>query len=61
MEESGYTVKVNDTKNLTAVKSQYNVPPLLQSCHTAIVDGHIIEGHIPITEIERLLFSGAKP
>jgi hypothetical protein len=37
------------------VKSRYQVPPELQSCHTAIVDGYIIEGHVPVAEIERLL------
>ena len=37
------------------MKSRYQVPSQLQSCHTAIVDGYIIEGHVPATEIERLL------
>ena len=54
MEQNGYTVKVEDVQDLMAVKAQYQVPPELQSCHTAIVDGYIIEGHVPITEIERL-------
>ena len=31
------------------------MPSELQSCHTAIVDGYIIEGHVPVAEIERLL------
>jgi hypothetical protein len=43
---------VND---LTAVKTQYQVPLALQSCHTAIVDGYVIEGHVPVAEIDRLL------
>jgi hypothetical protein len=55
MEENGYTVKVEDTQDLAAVKSQNQVPPELQSCHTAIVDGYVIEGHVPVKEIERLL------
>lgn len=37
------------------IKSRYKVPPELQSCHTAIVDGYVIEGHVPISEINRLL------
>jgi len=53
--DNGYTVRVNDTNDLTAVKSKYQIPPTLQSCHTAIVDGYIIEGHVPIAEVERLL------
>ena len=55
MEQHGYTATVEDVQDLTAVKSQYNVPSALHSCHTAIVDGYIIEGHVPIEEIERLL------
>ena len=60
MEENGFTVQVEDVQDLTAVKTQHQVPPSLQSCHTAIVDGgdrgrYIIEGHVPVAEIERLL------
>jgi len=55
MEQHGYTVSVRDVQNLAAVKSQYQVPAQLQSCHTAIVDGYIIEGHVPVDDIKRLL------
>jgi hypothetical protein len=55
MEQNGYTTKVEDVQDLTEVKSRYQVPIQLQSCHTAIVDGYIIEGHVPVTEIERLI------
>jgi len=55
VEQHGYTVSVRDVQNLAAVKSQYQVPAQLQSCHTAIVDGYIIEGHVPVADIERLL------
>ena len=55
MEGNGYTMRVEDVKDLTAVKRSHQIPPQLQSCHTAIVDGYIIEGHVPVAEIERLL------
>ena len=55
MEDNGYAVKVEDVQDLATVKSQYQVPALLQSCHTAIVDGYIIEGHVPVAEVQRLL------
>jgi hypothetical protein len=42
-------------QDLSEVKVRYQVPPDLQSCHTAIVDGYIIEGHVPATDIDRLL------
>lgn len=55
MQENGYNVRVNDINDLTAVKSKYQVPSQLQSCHTAIVDGYVVEGHVPVADIERLL------
>ena len=55
MEQNGYTAQVEDVQDLTAVKDRYDVPLELQSCHTAIVDGYIIEGHVPVAEIERLM------
>ena len=42
-------------QNLASVKNSKQVPAELQSCHTAIVDGYIVEGHVPIAEIERLI------
>lgn len=55
MEDNGYTVQVNDDSKRTAIRNQYGVPLDIQACHTAIVDGYIIEGHVPVVEIERLL------
>lgn len=56
VEEHGYTATVvEDTQNLTAFKAKHHVPPTMQSCHTAVVDGYIIEGHVPVEDIERLL------
>ena len=55
MEQNGYTVDAENVENLAAVKVQHNVPLQLQSCHTAIVDGYIVEGHVPAEEVERLL------
>jgi len=55
LQENGYAVQVNDVSDLTAVKNQYQVPAALQSCHTAVVDGYVVEGHVPVTEIEQML------
>ena len=55
MRENGYTVQVEDDSDRAAIKKQNNVPFQIQACHTAIVDGYIIEGHVPVVEIERLL------
>lgn len=55
MRDNGYTVQVETVENLGLVKTQYAIPYELQSCHTAIVDGYIIEGHVSVAEIEKLL------
>jgi len=55
MSENGFSVQVEDAQNRAALREEYNVPLQIQSCHTAIVDGYIIEGHVPVAEIERLL------
>lgn len=41
--------------DLTGIKAEQQVPNELQSCHTAIVDGYVIEGHVPAADIKRLL------
>ena len=53
--KNGFTVQLNDVENMAAVKTEHHVPSALQSCHTAIVDGYVIEGHVPVAEIKRLL------
>jgi hypothetical protein len=55
MRGNGYSLQMEDVQNRAALRDQYNVPLQIQSCHTAIVDGYIIEGHVPVSEIERLL------
>lgn len=42
-------------RDLGQVKSRYRVPRELQSCHTAIVDGYVVEGHVPVEVIRRLI------
>ena len=41
--------------DMAAVKAAHGVPADLLSCHTAVVDGYVIEGHVPVADIERLL------
>lgn len=52
---SGFEVAVRDLEDLTAIKRMAGVPERLQACHTAVVDGYTIEGHVPAVAIERLL------
>jgi hypothetical protein len=52
---NGFAVKVTDLGDLTAVKSKHGIPARLQSCHTATVDGYVVEGHVPAQDVKRLL------
>lgn len=46
---------VPDNMQLMKVKSDAGVPAALQTCHTALVDGYVVEGHVPAEQIKRLL------
>ncbi len=55
LEANGFAVAATDQLNMTNVKLENGVPPQLSSCHTAFVDGYLIEGHVPAADIQRLL------
>ncbi|MDZ7811590.1 MAG: DUF411 domain-containing protein [Ideonella sp.] len=54
LEAHGFSVKVHDVGN-AAARARLKVPEQLGSCHTAWVGGYAIEGHVPATDIRRLL------
>ena len=51
----GFRIKDITTESIEALKQKYNVPPKLVSCHTAMIDGYVIEGHVPADDIKRFL------
>ena len=55
LQEHGFTVTATDVGDMSMVKVEYDVPPRLYSCHTALVDGYVIEGHVPAPDIMLLL------
>lgn len=55
LEQQGYRVKVVTTDALATVKTMAGVPPQLESCHTILVDGYVVEGHVPVSAIKKLL------
>ena len=55
MQGAGFTVKVVDMDDLTAVKKNAGVPQKLQSCHTALVGTYVIEGHVPADLVKKML------
>lgn len=55
MRSAGFEVSTRDTADTAAIKSRYKVPQALGSCHTALVGGYVVEGHVPGDLITRLL------
>ena len=54
MQANGFTVQVHNTGN-NAVRAKLGLPPELGSCHTALVGGYVIEGHVPAADVHKLL------
>ncbi|MGO2089813.1 MAG: DUF411 domain-containing protein [Oceanisphaera sp.] len=55
MQESGFDVEVINGDNLTPIKKLAGVSSELASCHTGIIDGYVIEGHVPAADVRQLL------
>jgi hypothetical protein len=51
----GYRVNSKNTSEMTEIKRGLGVPEDLEACHTAVVSGYVIEGHVPAPDIKRLL------
>ena len=54
LEANGFATRTHDTGN-TAMRQRLGIPMALGSCHTALVAGYAIEGHVPAADIRRLL------
>jgi hypothetical protein len=52
---NGFVVSPHDVANIDEIKRTMNVPPALASCHTAVVDRYVIEGHVPADVIKKFL------
>ncbi|MGB2079179.1 MAG: DUF411 domain-containing protein [Vibrio sp.] len=55
MQQKGYEVKTHQQQSWNEVKSSHGLTPDLVSCHSAVIDGYLIEGHVPEADIARLL------
>ena len=55
LQKAGYKVQVNNTDDLNPIKERLGVPYGMGSCHTAEIDGYVVEGHVPVGDIQRLL------
>jgi hypothetical protein len=60
MRTAGFTVKSVDLDDVSPYKKKYGVTPDLASCHTALVGGYVVEGHVPADVVKQLLKSKPK-
>ena len=55
MNKEGFYVTEEITRQLGAIKSEQGITNELASCHTAMIDGYVVEGHVPPADVQRLL------
>ena len=55
LRDEGFRVETIDLQNLDPIKQEHGISRQLQSCHTALVDGYVVEGHVPVDDIRRML------
>lgn len=60
LKDNNFNVKDVVTNDVQAVKDKYGVSREIASCHTAIVDGYVVEGHVPANDIKTLLTTKPK-
>ncbi len=55
LQEAGFDVEARNVQDLVSVKVDAGVPTDLSSCHTALIDGYVVEGHVPAHVIKQML------
>ena len=55
LEAAGFQVDARDVQSLVAVKQEHGIASEHQSCHTALVEGYVVEGHVPADVVARML------
>jgi hypothetical protein len=55
LERSGYTITIEATHDLSAMKRFAGVPEALDGCHTSVIGGYVFEGHVPVEHVDRVL------
>ena len=55
LEANGFEVVAHDMENMASVKIENGIRREFTACHTAVIDGYVIEGHVPAEDIQRLL------
>ncbi|MCE9523839.1 MAG: DUF411 domain-containing protein [Alphaproteobacteria bacterium] len=60
LKSAGFNTEIRESADIGALKRRLGVPDDLASCHTGVVNGYAIEGHVPAADIRRLVASGSK-
>lgn len=60
MRANGFDVSVTEVRSTAEYRRKFGVPEKLMSCHTAVVNGYAIEGHVPAADVQRLLKTRVK-
>ncbi len=55
LRRNGFEVEVKATNDLAEISSKAGVPEKLQGCHTMFVDGYVVDGHVPVNVVRKLL------
>ncbi|HUR96021.1 MAG TPA: DUF411 domain-containing protein [Gemmatimonadales bacterium] len=55
LRENGFVPTVHDEEEMDAIKDEMGVPKAVRSCHTALVDRYLVEGHVPAADLRRVL------
>lgn len=57
LRENGINVKSINLQDMTPIKHRYGIDDSLASCHTSLIDGYVVEGHVPVNAIHKMLKS----
>lgn len=55
LERRDFNVETIEKQDTTYIKDEYNIPQNMRSCHTAVIEGYFIEGHVPVEAVNKLL------
>lgn len=55
LRENGFAVTVKPTHDLSLIKREHSVPSDFEGCHTMLIEGYVVEGHVPVNTLNKLL------
>src|SRR5688572_14802022 len=55
LQRAGFKVTVSESSEMQVIKDKKGIPQAVRSCHTGVIDGYVVEGHVPVDDIKRML------